>query len=176
MLSFYLISKAWWGYEGSWGFKRHTYIWYMGFSWCCGLCRTTALFKPFEMQTVIICASVHPQPVSALWRHPVLSPSSQRLPLFHMQLVFSLYSLPLFLSFSLSLCQCVMPDWVEGGGGSSASTTNQVTFWKQISIFSSIFKKNFSLWPTGPAEFWIFLSCERIWRCCVRPCLSENRL
>lgn len=93
----------------------------MGFSWCCGLRRTTALFKPFVMQTVIICASVHPQPVSALWRHPVLSPSYQSS---HCSIWNS--SFPYILSLSPSRSVTV---WCQTLGKKTllaARTTNQV--------------------------------------------------
>lgn len=145
MWRYSFTSKAWWGLEGSGGFKRRTYIWYTGFPWCCGLCRTTALFKPFVMQTVLICASVHPQPVSALWSHSVLSPSYQRVPLFYMELVFSLYS----RSLSRSLRHWVMPDSGIKTLRSSVYANMHILQYFQNSLFSVV-------WPTRSVEFCAF--------------------
>lgn len=130
-----------------WGLQK-TYIHMVyGFPWCRGLCRSTALFKPFVMQTVLICASVHPQPVSALWSHPVLSPSYQRVPLFYMELVFSLYS----LSLPRSLCHCVMPD---SRIKMLRSSVNEKLHIPQY--FQNIFCLFSVVWPSGSVEFLSF--------------------
>lgn len=125
----------------------------MGFPRCRGLCRSTALFKPFVMQTVLICASMHPQPVSALWSHPVLSPSYQRVPLFYMELVFSLYS----LSPPRSLCHCLMPDPRMKKLRSSVNEKSHIQYFQRF-LFCRFD-------PLGQSRF--SFSCDGIWRGCL---------
>lgn len=96
------------------------------------------------MQTVLICASVHPRPVSALWSHPVLSPSYQRVPLFYMELVFSLYSLS--LSLPRSLCHSVMPDSRIKKLRSRVTEKSHIPQYFQNSLFSVVS-------PSGSVEF-----------------------
>lgn len=128
----------------------------MGSPWCCGLCRSTALFKPFVMQTVLICASVHPRPVSALWSHPVLSPSYQRVPLFYMELVFSLYSLSLSLALPVTVW-CLTED-----------KKAQVECEWEIA-YSPVFSKQFLFCRLTQWVSWVsvFLSCDGVWRSCL---------